>query len=166
MTQISFAVANDMVVGIAYELLLDDGEVVDEASNSEPFEFIQGHGNVIRGLENALYGLKVGDAKKVKISPADGYGLPDPEAFVLVPLSSFPDDLELSEGMILAMREKDTDQSVEAYVSEIRDDGVYMDLNHPLAGETLFFSVEIVSLRPASPSELAHGHAHASGQSH
>jgi FKBP-type peptidyl-prolyl cis-trans isomerase SlyD len=166
MTQLSFAVANDMVVGIAYELHLEDGEVIDEALNNEPFEFIQGHGNVIRGLEDALYGLKVGDAKKIKVSPADGYGMPDPEAFVLVPLSSFPEDLELSEGMVLAMRDKDTDQSVEAYVTEIRDDGVYMDLNHPLAGEILLFSVEIISLRPASPSELAHGHVHSSGQSH
>ena len=166
MTQLSFAVANDMVVGIAYELRLDDGDVVDDAPDNEPFEFIQGHGDVIRGLEEALYGLKVGDVKKIRVSPADGYGVPDPEAFSLVPLSSFPDELELSEGMILAMRDKDTDQSVEAFVTEIREDGVLMDLNHPLAGETLFFNVEIVSLRPASPGELAHGHVHSAGHSH
>jgi FKBP-type peptidyl-prolyl cis-trans isomerase SlyD len=166
MTQLSFAVANDMVVGMAYELRLDDGDVIDDAQDNEPFEFIQGHGDVIRGLEEALFGLKVGDVKKVRVLPADGYGVPDPEAFVLVPLSSFPDELELGEGMVLAMRDKDTDQSVEAFVTELREDGVLMDLNHPLAGETLFFDVEIVSLRPASPAELAHGHVHTSGQSH
>ncbi|MGB3714636.1 MAG: peptidylprolyl isomerase [Candidatus Promineifilaceae bacterium] len=166
MTQLSFAVANDMVVGIAYELRLDDGDVVDDAPDNEPFEFIQGHGDVIRGLEEALYGLKVGDVKKVRVTPTDGYGVPDPEAFALVPLSSFPGELELSEGMVLAMRDKDTDQSVEAFVTEVRDDGVLMDLNHPLAGETLFYDVEVVSLRPASPAELAHGHVHSAGHSH
>jgi FKBP-type peptidyl-prolyl cis-trans isomerase SlyD len=166
MTKLSFAVANDMIVGIAYELRLEDGDVVDDAPKDEPFEFIQGHGDVIRGLEEALFGLKIGDLKKVRVSPADGYGVPDPEAFALVPLQSFPTDLEMSEGMVLAMRDKDTDQSVEAFVTEIRDDGVLMDLNHPLAGETLFFDVEIVSLRPASPAELAHGHVHASTHSH
>ncbi len=166
MTKLSFAVANDMVVGIAYELRLEDGDVVDDAQKDEPFEFIQGHGDVIRGLEEALFGLKVGDVKKVRISPTDGYGVPDPEAMVLVPSGSFPSDLELSEGMVLAMRDKDTDQSVEAFVTEIREDGVLMDLNHPLAGETLFYSVEIISLRPASPAELAHGHVHSPTHSH
>ena len=166
MTVLSFAVANDMVVGIAYELRLEDGEVIDDAPVSDPFEFIQGHGDVIRGLEEALYGLKVGDVKEILVTPADGYGVPDPEAFVLVPLDSFPDDLELSEGMVLAMRDKDTDETVEAYVIEIREDGVQMDLNHPLAGETLLFNVEIISLRPASPSELAHGHVHSSKHGH
>jgi FKBP-type peptidyl-prolyl cis-trans isomerase SlyD len=166
MTTLSFAVANDMVVGIAYELRLEDGDIVDDAPDDEPFEFIQGHGDVIRGLEEALYGLKIGDTKKVRVTAADGYGVPDPEAFVLVPLNSFPEDLELSEGMVLAMRDKDTDQSVEAFVTELKEDGVLMDLNHPLAGETLFFDVEIVSLRPASPAELAHGHVHSSTHSH
>jgi len=166
MTKISFAVANDMVVGIAYELRLEDGEVVDDAPAGEPFEFIQGHGDVIRGLEEALYGLRVGDTKKIRVSPADGYGVPDPEAFVLVPLKSFPVDMELNEGMVLAMREKDTDQSVEAFVTEIRDDGVLMDLNHPLAGETLLFEVKIADLRPATSEELTHGHAHGEGHEH
>lgn len=166
MKQLNFAVANDMVVGISYELRLEDGEVVDQATDSEPFEFIQGHGNIIKGLEEALYGLKIGDVLDVTIPAADGYGLPDPDAFVLVPYSSFPDDLELNEGMVLAMRDRDTNQGVEAYVAEMREDGVLMDLNHPLAGETLMFNVEIVSLRPASPGELAHGHVHGSGHSH
>ncbi|MFN2189429.1 MAG: peptidylprolyl isomerase [Candidatus Promineifilaceae bacterium] len=162
MTKLSFAVANDMVVGIAYKLRLEDGDVIDDAPESEPFEFIQGHGNIIRGLEEALYGLKVGDEREIRVSPADGYGAPDPEAFVIVPLQSFPVDMELTEGMTLSMRDKDSDEVVEAYVTEIRDEGVLMDLNHPLAGETLFFDVEVVSLRPASPSELAHGHVHSS----
>ena len=75
-------------------------------------------------------------------------------------------NMELNEGMTLAMRDKDTDQSVEAYVTELREDGVLMDLNHPLAGETLFFDVEIISLRPAAPAELAHGHVHSSTHNH
>jgi len=133
MTQLSFAVANDMVVGIAYKLRLEDGDVIDDAPDSEPFEFIQGHGDVIRGLEEALYGLKIGDEKEIRVTPADGYGVPDPESFVVVPLQSFPVDLELSEGMVLAMRDKDTDKSVEAYVTELREDGVLMDLNHSIA---------------------------------
>jgi FKBP-type peptidyl-prolyl cis-trans isomerase SlyD len=160
------AVADDMVVGIAYQLRLDDGDLIDEASSEEPFEFLYGHGKVIPGLEMAIGGLKVGQVKKVTVAPADGYGEVNADDSVLVPFDTFPEDLKLEEGLALLMHDSNTQEPVQAFVSEILDDGVVMDLNHPLAGETLFFEVEVLSLRQPTDEEMTHGHVHGAGHEH
>ena len=90
----------------------------------------------------------------------------DPDAFELVPYDAFPGDLELEEGMGLRMVESGTGRQMEAYISELRDDGALLDLNHPLAGETLHFNVEVVGIRRATSEEVAHGHAHSEGHTH
>jgi FKBP-type peptidyl-prolyl cis-trans isomerase SlyD len=110
--------------------------------------------------------LAIGEAKDVVVAPAEGYGDVDPEEFVLVPHDAFPDDMGLSEGVQLSLRDPDIDETVEGIVTEIRDDGVLVNLNHPLAGETLYFNVEIVSLREATASEMSHGHVHHPGHDH
>jgi FKBP-type peptidyl-prolyl cis-trans isomerase SlyD len=159
MTKTNLTVEDGMVVGMDYTLRLDDGEVIDSSSDGDPMEFLQGEGQIISGLEQELYGMAVGDAKRVTVAPADGYGDEDPQAYETVPRDAFPPDLELTAGMQLHMR----DQSGEVftvYVVEVRDDGVLLDFNHPLAGETLYFDVKIATLRQATPEELAHGHAH------
>ena len=166
MSDSDLAVAGDMVVGIAYQLRLDDGDLIDEASSTEPFEFLYGHGNVIPGLEMAIDGLKVGQVKKVTVAPADGYGEVNADDSVVVPFDAFPEDLKLEEGLALLMRDSNTQEPVQAFVSEIRDDGVVMDLNHPLAGETLFFEVEVLSLRQPTEEEMTHGHVHGAGHEH
>jgi FKBP-type peptidyl-prolyl cis-trans isomerase SlyD len=166
MSESNLAVADDMVVGIAYQLWLDDGDLIDEASASEPFEFLYGHGNVIPGLETAIGGLKVGQVKKVTVAPADGYGEVNAEDSVLVPFDAFPEDLKLEEGLAMLMHDSETKEPIQAFVSEIRDDGVVMDLNHPLAGETLYFEVEVLSLRRPTEEEMTHGHVHGEGHEH
>jgi FKBP-type peptidyl-prolyl cis-trans isomerase SlyD len=153
-------VADDMVVSLHYTLRLDDGEVIDSSSSQEPLAYLQGHGQIISGLEQELYGLVVGDVKNVIVAPSDGYGEVDQEAFQLVSHDLFPDDMSLEEGMGLRMRDVNTGQPVEATITEIRQDGVMLDLNHPLAGETLHFRVKIEALRQATKEELSHGHAH------
>jgi FKBP-type peptidyl-prolyl cis-trans isomerase SlyD len=104
--------------------------------------------------------MKVGDVKSVTVSPQDGYGEIDPDAFELMPYDVFPGDLELEEGMEMRLVDNATGQEVQAYIAELREEGAVLDLNHPLAGETLFFEIEVVDLRAATPEELAHGHAH------
>lgn len=155
----NLTVKDDMVVGLDYTLRLDDGEVLDTSANKKPLEFLQGRGQIVHGLEQALNGMAVGDAKSVVVAPADGYGEADPDAFETVPYDVFPPELELAEGMRLNMRDQEG-QVFTAFVEELGSDGVVLDFNHPLAGETLHFDVKIASLRPATQEELAHGHAH------
>ena len=159
-------VGDGLVVSLAYSLRLDDGEEIDTAAGDDPLVYLHGAQNIIPGLERALAGLKIGDARSVTVSPDDAYGEMDPDAFELVPYDAFPGDLELEEGMGLRMVESGTGRQMEAYISELRDDGALLDLNHPLAGETLHFNVEVVGIRQATSEEVAHGHAHSEGHTH
>ena len=165
MTDTDLKIADGMVVGLDYTLCLDDGEVVDTSTGEEPLEVLQGQGQIIQGLEQALYGMAIGDAKRVVVTPDDGYGADDPDAYDLVPSSTFPGDLELTLGKRLRMRDE-SGQVLTAYVAEIRPDGILLDFNHPLAGETLHFDVKIATLRQATSEELSHGHAHGEENGH
>jgi FKBP-type peptidyl-prolyl cis-trans isomerase SlyD len=160
MTQDNMKVADDLVVSMHYTLKLDDGQVVDSSDGGDPLQFLQGFGQIIPGLEKALYGMAVGDSKKVVVAAADGYGEVDPEAFQSVPRAIFPEDLELVEGMGLRMRDQESGQLIETYVAEVGSAEVLLDFNHPLAGEELTFDVEIADLRSATAEELSHGHVH------
>jgi FKBP-type peptidyl-prolyl cis-trans isomerase SlyD len=154
------AVADGLIVSLAYTLRLDDGEEIDSAASDDPLMYLHGAQNIIPGLEQALTGLKIGDARQVSVEPGSAYGEMDPDAFELVPYDAFPADVDLEEGMGLRLMDEQSGRQTEAFVSELRDDGALIDLNHPLAGETLHFDVEIVGLRRATADEIAHGHAH------
>ena len=165
MTEEKLTVADGLVVSLDYTLRLDDGETIDTSTDQEPLEFLQGRGHIIPGLEQALYGMAVDDQKDVVVEPADGYGEQDPDAFELVDRDVFPPDLDLRPGIGLRMRDG-SGQALEAYVADVRPDGVLLDFNHPLAGETLYFQVRIAALRPATGEELAHGHVHDADDGH
>lgn len=163
--QDGLAVADGLVVSLAYTLRLDDGEEIDSATSDDPLTYLHGAQNIIPGLEQALTGLKVGDARQVSVNPVDAYGDVDPEAYEMVPYDAFPADVDLEEGMGLQMVDE-SGRQMDAYISELRDEGALLDLNHPLAGETLHFDVEIVGLRRATADEIAHGHSHSAGHTH
>jgi FKBP-type peptidyl-prolyl cis-trans isomerase SlyD len=153
-------VSDGMVVSLDYSLRLDDDEeVVDTSAAREPLEFVQGGGQIIPGLEQQIYGLGVGEEESVLVPPADGYGDADTEAYQLMPLEAFPADLTVEPGMGLELREVSS-QVLQAYVADVRPDGILLDFNHPLAGKTLRFDVKITGLRQATEEELAHGHVH------
>jgi FKBP-type peptidyl-prolyl cis-trans isomerase SlyD len=139
--------------------------VIDTSQDQEPLEYLQGRGQIIPGLEQAVYGMAVGEEKDVVVAPADGYGEHDPDAYEMVDRDVFPADLNLEPGIGLRMRD-DEGQALVAYVEEVRPDGVVLDFNHPLAGETLHFNVQIAGLRSATSEELEHGHAHEPGHEH
>ena len=164
MASVELLVQDGMVVSMDYTLRLDDGEIID-ASDGTPLDFLQGAGQIIPGLEREIYGMKVDDARQIVVAPADGYGDVDTDAFQLVPLSLFPPTMELTPGLALQMRDQNG-QVLPVVVAEIRPDGVLLDFNHPLAGETLHFDIKIVGLRPATGEELSHGHAHGAGHNH
>ncbi len=151
-------IIKDSVVGFTYVLKDSEGIVLDESSDSEPLEYLHGHQNIISGLESELEGLSIGDKKDIIIQPQDGYGLPQDDLIQSFPKNSFPDDIELEVGLEL---QADTPNGPMAFiVLEIRESEVVMDGNHPLAGEVLHFSVDIKSIRSATPDELSHGHSH------
>ena len=160
MAQHPMAVDDDLVVSLAYTLRDDEGAVIDSAGDNDPLEFIQGYGHIISGLEDELYGMEVGAEKSVVVAPEDGYGPYDPAATDVASLDMFPPDFDLEEGMLLELHDEESGEVVEAYVSEIREDEVVLDFNHPLAGQTLHFDVKVVNLRPATDEELDHGHVH------
>lgn len=151
-------VADDVVVSLDYKLTVDS-EIVDSSEGDDPIEFLQGHGQIIPGLEKALYGLKVGDEKSVSISPADGYGEIEQEAFIQLPRAEFPADIPCQVGISIQMQDEHG-EILDARIAEITDETLTLDFNHPLAGKTLNFEVKVVDLRAATEEELAHGHVH------
>ena len=151
-------VQDGQVVSMNYSLHVD-GELVEESDASEPLEFIQGQDQIIPGLEQAIYGMKIGETKNVVVSPDQGYGDVDEEAFVEVPKSEFPHDIPLEVGIELDLKDEGG-EVMSATILSISPDSVMLDFNHPLAGKHLEFNVKIVGLRVATEEEMEHGHVH------
>lgn len=154
-------IADDVVVTIDYTLTVD-GEVLDSSEEEGPLEYLQGHQNIIPGLERELAGMKIGENKKVTVASADGYGEIDEEAIVDVPFDEFPENMPIEVGIELEVTDKDENIML-ATIVEVGKDTVTLDTNHPLAGKTLHFDVSVVDLRSPTEEELAHGHVHSHG---
>lgn len=151
------------VVAMDYTLHVD-GEKIDSSEGREPLEYLHGAGNIIPGLEREMAGMEVGESKQVVVSPADGYGESDPDAFIEIPRSEFPQDIPLELGLELQVQDP-SGNPMYARIDAITDESVRLDFNHPLAGKELHFSVKIVGLREPTEEELDHGHVH-SGDDH
>lgn len=165
MTESKLPVAEGMVVTVDYTLTLDNGEVADTTQGGMPLRFLAGNGQLLPAFEDALIGMAAGDEAQIVLAPEDGYGEYDEEAFEEVPIDQFPTDQEMEPGMSVGVQDS-SGEVYEAYVSEIQDDIVVLDYNHPLAGETLHFQVKVLDVRPATPEELDHGHAHNGHEHH
>ena len=151
-------VAKDVVVSIEYTLEVD-GEVVDYSDKEEPLEYIQGHDQIIPGLESALAGMVVGDSKNVSVAAPDAYGEVDAEAVIEVGRTDFPEEVPMEIGTQVQVRNTDG-HVLDARIAKIEGDKVTLDFNHPLAGKDLLFKVTILALRNATEEELEHGHVH------
>jgi FKBP-type peptidyl-prolyl cis-trans isomerase SlyD len=151
-------VQDGFVVSMEYTLSVD-GEVLDSSKDAGPLQFLAGHDNIVPGLECEMVGMKIGESKDVLVLPEDGYGEFDEDAFMEVPRSEFPSDMELEEGLELNVSDEDGQHQL-AFVESFNDETVRLDFNHPLAGEELQFNVKVVGLREATAEELDHGHAH------
>lgn len=159
-------VDDNVVVSLEYVLTLDDNREVDRSKKDTPMEYLHGYKNIIPGLEKELTGMEVGDEKEVVVRPELGYGERDPDGMAEFPRKTFPDSHKLEVGETVMMRDKESGDSYQAYVSEFNSDKVLLDFNHPLAGETLHFHIRIAGLREPSSEELTHGHVHHPGHSH
>jgi FKBP-type peptidyl-prolyl cis-trans isomerase SlyD len=154
----------DRVVTIHYTLKDDSGTVLDSSAGGDPLAYIQGHGNLISGLEKALEGKTGGDKMAVTISAADGYGTRNEALIQRVPRRALQGAGDIRKGMQFQARTEDGMRMFT--VTGIAGDMVTLDGNHPLADKTLHFDVEILSVREASAEELEHGHVHGAGGHH
>lgn len=134
-------------VEIDYTLTVD-GAVVDSNQGGKPLSYVQGRGQLIPGLERQLAGLSAGESRDVTVKPEDGYGRPDPDAFVTVSKAQLPAGVTPEIGMVLQGTGPEG-QPFPARVHKVAEHDVTLDLNHPLAGKTLQFKVTVVTVTPA-----------------
>ena len=154
-------IAENTVVLIDYKLTDNDGAVIDTSEGAGPLAYLQGAGNIIEGLEDALLGKEAGDNVQASIEPAKAYGERNEDMRQEVPKELFGGVDNIEIGMQF---ESETDQGpVMVTVIEINDEMVVVDGNHPLAGTHLNFDVTIREVREASEEELQHGHVHGEG---
>lgn len=157
-------VAADKVVVIHYTLKNAEGQVLDSSSGGEPLAYIHGSGNIIPGLEEALEGKATGDRLQVSVAPEKGYGVHSPDLVQQVPKRAFQGIGQLQPGMRFTAQTEHGPRQV--VVTRVAGDMITVDGNHPLAGQTLEFEVEIAAVRDASQEELEHGHVHGPGGHH
>ncbi len=151
-------IKNNSVVSIHYTLKNEKGEVLDSSEGNQPLKYLQGSGQIITGLEDTLAGKAAGAKLTVVVEPEDAYGPRNDEAVQEVPKAAFDGIEELKVGMQL---EAQTDHGpVPIVVTDVGEETVTVDGNHPLAGERLHFDVEIEEVRAATEEEIEHGHAH------
>ncbi len=158
-------VQNGMVVAMHYTLTGEDGVVIDSSSGSQPLYYLHGARNIVAGLERQLLGKSVGDKLDAVVPPEEGYGLrqgPGPQA---VPRTNFPPEAKIQTGMVFHA-DDGGGNAFPVWVTDANDTEVFIDANHPLAGATLNFAVEIVEIRAASEEEKTHGHVHGPGGHH
>jgi FKBP-type peptidyl-prolyl cis-trans isomerase SlyD len=157
-------IAADSVVLIHYTLKDDGGKVLDSSAGGEPLAYIQGHGNLVSGLEKALEGKTQGNRIEVTLAPVDGYGVRNEALVQRVPKRSLQGAGEIRKGMQFQAQ---TDEGMRVFtVTTVVGDMVTLDGNHPLADQTLHFNVEVVEVRDATAEELEHGHVHGAGGHH
>lgn len=154
-------VAKDKVVHLDYVLTVD-GEIADSTAGSDPLPYLHGHHNLIQGLEDELEGMKAGEGKTVVVSPENGYGLVDENAYMDMERSKFPEDFDFSIGKPLRLNTGDG-RIVSAVIKEVKDEAIVLDFNHPLAGKTLNFEVSISEIREATELELSVGRVNTGG---
>lgn len=135
----------DKEVTLHFALKLANGDVVDSTFDKQPATFKVGDGNLLPGFEVALYGFKAGDKRSLQIEPENAFGQPNPQNVQIMPRSQF-DDMELSEGLLVIFNDA-ANAELPGVVKSFDDSQVTVDFNHPLAGKTLTFDVEVLQVR-------------------
>ena len=157
-------IAERTVASFNYTLTNDAGEIIDTSTGRAPLAYLHGAGNIVPGLEKEMTGRKVGDKFDVVVAPEEGYGMPNSMLIQVVPKAAFQGVDKLDVGMEFQAQTPQGPLAV--VISKIENDEVTVDGNHPLAGQTLHFAIEVTDVRDASLEELAHGHVHGVGGHH
>jgi FKBP-type peptidyl-prolyl cis-trans isomerase SlyD len=156
-------IGKNKVVSINYTLRDNEGNIIDSSEGGAPLTYIQGIGNLIPGMEEGLEGKVKGDKLDIKVSPEKGYGTRQEEAIQQVPITAFGGQ-EVKPGMQFHAQTANGTQVVT--ITDVGQDSVTVDGNHPLAGVELNFAVEVIEIREATQDEISHGHVHGPGGHH
>lgn len=143
-------VKNGDTIKVHYHGRLTNGETFDSSDGREPLEFEVGSGMVIKGFDEGVMGMKIGDKKTVIIPVEEAYGPKNEEMIIEFPKDRFPDDMKAEIGMPLTMSDG-SGQNFQVVVKEVKDETVVLDANHPLAGEGLTFDLELVEITGSKP---------------
>jgi FKBP-type peptidyl-prolyl cis-trans isomerase SlpA len=139
-------------VTLHLSLTLEDGTVAESTFGEEPLTFTMGDGALVHGLELALYGLRPGDTQRLELYPEQAFGLRDPEKIHRLPRAQFSPDMALEPGLVIGFTTAGGEEIPGAVLS-LTDDEVEVDFNHPMAGHTVVFEVEILDVVPAESAE-------------
>ena len=155
------SITKDKVVFIHYTLSNAEGQVLDTTEGDAALAYLHGHGNLIPGLEAALEGRVEGDVLEVSIAPEDAYGAHDPAGLVDVPRASLSDDVALEVGN--QVQAQGPEGMIPLTIVAFDEEMVTLDANHPLAGQTLHFAVQVGAIREAHADEIKHHRVHPAG---
>ncbi len=157
-------IAHNSVVQFNYRLNDEAGAPVEASDPGEPVAYLHGHGNLISGLEKALEGRESGAQFSVTLPPEEAYGARQADAVQRIAVKHLRGARRWQPGMVA---EVETDHGPrQVQIIKVGKFMADVDTNHPLAGKTLTFEIEVVAVREATEEELAHGHAHGAGGHH
>jgi FKBP-type peptidyl-prolyl cis-trans isomerase SlyD len=157
-------IAENSVVSFHYTLKDESGNQLESSQGGQPMTYLHGHDSLLKGLEDALTGKSLGDSFSVTLTPDLAFGELREDSELRVPLSQLRGAKKWAPGMQAVIQTQHGHQQVT--VVKVGHTMATVDTNHPMAGKTLVFDVEVVEIREASPEELSHGHAHGPGGHH
>lgn len=157
-------IEKNQVVLFHYSVSDEQGNVVENSRGGEPNVYLHGHGGIIRGLEEALEGRDAGESFSATVTPEKAYGPRKVDAMQRVPIKHLIGAKRWKPGMIAQVKTEQGPRHV--IVAKVGHKFADVDTNHPMAGKTLTFAIEIIEVRAADPEEIAHGHAHGPGGHH
>jgi FKBP-type peptidyl-prolyl cis-trans isomerase SlyD len=151
-------VQDNHVITLNYQLKNQEQQLIDSSDRDGPIVYLHGAKDILPGIEKAVLGLEVGGKAQVSIPPEEAYGDFDKTKIQEVPRSAFAGMDKVEVGM--HVQEETPQGPVVVTVTEVTDEVVTVDANHPLAGQTLHFDLEVAGVREASEEEISHGHVH------
>jgi len=154
-------IKKNKVVSIHYTVTTEAGEQVESSREREPLSYFHGANNIVPGLEKALEGRSEGEEFQVTVPPAEAYGERDDNKIQRISAKHFRNPKKIKPGQVLVLKTRQG--PVQVTVLKVGRFNLDVDANHPLAGQTLTFDVEIKSIRDATKEEVAHGHVHGEG---
>ena len=159
------AIEANKVVTMNFKLTDDQGNILDSTEHGGPFSYLTGKNNILPKLEEAVNNMIIGTKKQIKLDAENAYGNYNEQIVQVVGKENFPEDFVLEVGMEYMASNPDGVQ-MPFVITEVRDEDVTIDFNHPLAGKNLNFDVELIDVRDATQEELTHGHVHGPGGHH
>jgi FKBP-type peptidyl-prolyl cis-trans isomerase SlyD len=159
------SVEMNKVIKFNYTLKDDGGTILDSSENKEPLSYLKGANTILPKLEETLNGMIIGSKKNVKLEAKEAYGEYKEEAVQVVKKEQFPKEAELTVGASYLANSPDGNQ-MPFVITDVKEQDVTVDFNHPLAGKDLEFDVELIDVRDATPEEMQHGHVHGPGGHH